>query len=217
MESLNSNPSDSLTVTSPHDHEPSYPTPDPPSCPTHNANTTPSTPRLEGLQADSNSHPQGIGIGTDISVASSPHQAKQYSCAYCGRVFSTSQALGGHQNAHKSERIAARKAVRNSVNAAQGFQRIAPMPPNSSLRYVNPYLQTGTQQWYDAMAIEQGNSSENGGAAGALPLMNSEIEYNGNAMKMSASLPGQWRANEMVNPTLELASSEEPIDLTLRL
>ncbi|XP_045827740.1 zinc finger protein 4-like [Trifolium pratense] len=41
--------------------------------------------------------------------SSKPLHKKTYSCNFCMRKFYSSQALGGHQNAHKREREAARK------------------------------------------------------------------------------------------------------------
>ncbi|KAL7133009.1 hypothetical protein ABFS83_12G112500 [Erythranthe nasuta] len=59
--------------------------------------------------------------GGDVATGEGDGGKKKFECQYCLKVFGNSQALGGHQNAHKKERmrkkrlqLQARKATINS-------------------------------------------------------------------------------------------------------
>lgn len=139
-----------------------------------------------------------------------PPASRVFSCNYCRRKFYSSQALGGHQNAHKRERTLAKRAMRMGMFSDRyANDSLASLPLHgSTFRSLGIEVHASMHQQYvqnseRASATRAGARFVDHGYYG-LPVY---MEYD----ESELSWPGSFRQIEglQVDPRLESGQSSD--------
>lgn len=153
---------------------------------------------------------------TTTVVDASGESSRRFECHYCCRNFPTSQALGGHQNAHKRERQHAKRAhlqstmvhgstysdahhVYNLMNYRFGSAPTTAMPyPTWNNSSSNTTAATNATRFYGTTAFSHHQNQQQQPINGS-PLAFWRIPGNNPSFSHERSLPPLFASEEMTN------------------
>lgn len=158
---------------------------------------------------DDNREWLNLGLGTypssraeDAGSLPRPVPVKIFSCNFCMRKFFSSQALGGHQNAHKRERGAARRFQSQRMISMMGLPINSPMPRTLGVHQHSLVHRLHGEGYALAARFKDANTGY------SAPWNHYAIEGTTDTM-----WPGSYRLDSQVGQIAE----ETKIDLNLRL
>ncbi|XP_062216251.1 zinc finger protein 4-like [Phragmites australis] len=166
-----------------------------------------------------NSNGSGGDGGQAAAGAAAREPARVFRCNYCQRKFFSSQALGGHQNAHRRERTLARRALRLEATVpCDYYADVASLPLYGSGLYPIG-IQAHASAAHPEQRLDASELRPARGLLGPMPFFVGDEEasfgWPGSFRPTAAAAPAGSAALNSVGSVV-VQAGEEP-DLTLRL